>query len=494
MNLAFITYFDRAMNNSRSRWYGVLLITFLSAGCTNNPHPGLSGRILPNIIIILADDAGYVDFGFMGSRELQTPQLDTLAADGVIFTDAHVSASVCAPSRAGLISGRYQQRFGSECNAIPMGRGLDLGQRTLADVMKERGYNTIAIGKWHLGMTPAYHPNQRGFDDFVGFLAGGRSYFPDEEVDQPGNQRALQHNGQEYDFTGYLTDVFGDSAVSYVERHHADPFFMYLAFNAVHTPMEAKAEDLARFEPGPRQTLAAMTWSMDENIGKLIRILKAKGVYDNTLVFFLSDNGGAINNQSHMGPLKGWKGNKFEGGHRVPFVLSWPRQIAGGQTFGGLTSSLDIFTTAVMAAGGQRSVTAGLDGVDLIPYLTHQKQGDPHESLFWRKDQMAAARVREHKVIRLDNYGFRMYDLEHDPGETTDLTKKLPQLFDHINAELTHWEKGLEIPRWLEESDWNQATYEIHRALMNNRQPNYRTPKEMMECREASVGINPQDL
>ena len=473
-------------------------VLLIAGGCATEPKsaPPVATPLpqAPNIIVVLADDAGYVDFGFMGSKDLQTPRLDELAQDGVVFTDAHVSASVCAPSRAGLITGRYQQRFGSECNAIPMDRGLDRGQQTLADVLKKQGYRTIAIGKWHLGMGSNYHPNKRGFDDFVGFLAGGRSYFPDPEVDRPGNQRALQYNGQAYDFTGYLTDVFGDTAVSYVERNYENPFFMYLAFNAVHTPMEAKEEDLTRFQPGPRQTLAAMTWSMDENIGKLVDALKAKGIYNRTLIFFLSDNGGAISNQSDMGPLKGWKGNKFEGGHRVPFILSWPGRISGNRTYDGLTSSLDIFATAVQAAANTMPPGIDTDGVDLVPFLTGEQAGEPHERLFWRKDQMAAARFRDHKVIRLDQYGYRLYDLAADLGETKDLKELHPLLFDSITQELAGWEKELEIPRWLEEPEWNQVTFEIHRALMENREPDYRNPRQMLKHRKATAETNVRKL
>ena len=284
----------------------------------------------PNIIVILADDAGYADFGFMGSPDMETPRIDELAADGMIFTDAHVSASVCAPSRAGLITGRYQQRFGHECNDIPADNGLDLQEKTIASALKTKGYTTMAIGKWHLGLGTAYHPNQRGFDEFYGFLAGARSYFPSEKEDQPAHPRAMLRNRQHTTFEGYLTDALGDEAVSFIDRNKERPFFLYLSFNAVHTPMHAKEAHLEQFRDHPRQSLAAMTWSMDENVGKLIDKLKTEGLYENTLLFFLSDNGGAANNQSSNEPLKGWKGNKYEGGHRVPFTMTWKDKFEGG--------------------------------------------------------------------------------------------------------------------------------------------------------------------
>lgn len=288
----------------------------------------------PNVIVIIADDAGYIDFGFMGSEDLETPEIDKLAQSGVIFTDAHVSATVCGPSRAGLITGKYQQRFGFEANGTGYGDSGDIGLSddvvTMADVFKQNGYKTIAMGKWHLGGTESDHPNSRGFDEFYGFMAGSRSYFP---IESPTKNNMLQHNGTRVKFEGYLTDVLGDQSLKYVEENKDQPFFMYLAYNAVHTPMEAKAEDLEKYKNHPRKTLAAMTWSLDQNVGNLRDKLSKLGILDNTLIYFLSDNGGAHNNDSKMGPLKGWKGNKFEGGHRVPFVVSWHKAKWDGQGF-----------------------------------------------------------------------------------------------------------------------------------------------------------------
>ncbi len=460
-----------------------LLSLLLLSGCRSAPE--ISSQVtkpdpgLPNIIVILIDDAGYADFGFMGSTDLETPNIDVLAKDGVVFTDAHVSASVCAPSRAGLITGRYQQRFGSECNSIPLGMGLDTQQKTIADYLKQLGYYSVVIGKWHLGLTPAYYPRRRGFDEFYGFLAGGRSYFPDERVDQPGNPRAILHNEEQIAFSGYLTDYFGDRAVDFVQQHKDERFFMYLAFNAVHTPMEAKAEHLQKFRDHPRRELAAMTWSLDENVGKLVTKLKKENLYDNTLIFFLSDNGGATNNQSNMGPLKGWKGNKFEGGQRVPFIMSWPARLSKGRHYRGLISSLDIVPTAIAAAGGDLSSNLQLDGIDLLPYLLTQTVTAPHTHLFWRKDKMAAVRARNYKLIRLDDYGYRLYDLDRDLAETIDLRKDSIAQLGQLKHALEKWEKELEIPRWLEEPEWNQVTYEIHQALMENRAPKYINPREM---------------
>ena len=424
----------------------------------------------PNVIIVLVDDAGYVDFGFMGSKDLQTPHIDALAASGVKFTDAHVSATVCAPSRAGLLTGKYQQRFGFEANGTG-GIGLSDDVTTIADVFKNNGYNTYALGKWHLGEQASDHPNQRGFDEFYGFLAGSRSYFP---LENPSKEKMLQHNGERVVFEGYMTDVLGNQSVKYVEESKEKPFFMYLSYNAVHTPMHAKPEDLDRFSGHPRKELAAMTWNLDQNIGKLLVKLEELGKRDNTLLFFLSDNGGAHNNQSLTGPLKGWKGNKFEGGHRVPFLVSWPKEVQKGGSLGGLTSSLDIFTTAIAAADIAKPESLQLDGVNLIKFLKGEEQGDPHKQLFWRKLDESAARIGDYKIISLKDYGSTMYNLREDLGETIDLSQNNSRQFDSIQFAYNIWQKELEIPLWQEGKPWMDVTYHIHKQLMKNKEPEYK--------------------
>lgn len=440
----------------------------------------------PNIIVILADDAGYADFGFMGSADLETPNLDKLAGAGIVFTDAHTSATVCAPSRAGLLTGKYQQRFGFECNGTGGDLGIALDETTIADRLKAAGYATIAIGKWHVGHPDPYHPNERGFDEFYGFLGGSRSYFPRPEEDREGSLRAILHNRERVDFKGYLTDVFGDKSVEYVERYKDQPFFMYLSYNAVHTPMHAKEAHLEKYRDHPRRELAAMTWSLDENVGKLLDKLEAENLSDNTLIFFLSDNGGAHTNQSSCEPLKGWKGNKFEGGHRIPYTLTWPGKIQEGKGFDGLTSSLDIGATALAAAGLE--APEELDGVDLLPYVTGAEAGAPHQKLFWRKDKMAAMRDGGYKLIRLDGYGYRLYNLAEDLGETNGLRETEPQRFEQMKNDLEQWETQLMKPLWLEDEAWNQVTYEIHQALMENRPANYKSPGEMRRFLEQHSG------
>jgi len=446
---------------------------------TNNSVNNSNISSSPNVIVILLDDAGYVDFGFMGSKDLDTPEIDKLAANGVVFTDAHVSSTVCAPSRAGLITGQYQQRFGFEANDTGDKTSGDIGLAkevsTIADAFKENNYATTAIGKWHLGGTKHNHPNQRGFDDFFGFLAGGRSYFP---MQDPSSMHMLQHNGEQVQFEGYLTDVLGDYAVEFVEEKQTQPFFMYLSYNAVHTPMEAKKDDLLKYKDHPRKELAAMTWSLDQNIGKLRNKLNDLGILDNTLIFFLSDNGGAHNNQSSTGNLKGWKGNEFEGGHRVPFVVSWPDKIEKGWVFNGLTSSLDIFATSIAATEIERDQNQILDGVNLLPFLTKKQTGNPHQALFWRKLEESAARLDNFKWIGLEDYGSVLYDLKEDIGESKDLSETDLENYNRLTKAHQNWEKDMMQPLWGEPTNWMEVTYHIHKQLMQNKKALYHSPQE----------------
>ena len=435
----------------------------------------------PNILVILLDDAGYNDFGFMGSPDLPTPHIDQLAALGTVFTDAHVTATVCSPSRAGLMTGRYQQRFGHEMNVPPDDAGMDPAESTLGDVLGAAGYATFCIGKWHLGNRTMFHPNNRGFDEFYGFLEGSRSYFPNPAIDHPESYRAILHNREQVDFEGYLTDVFTDRAIQSLDTAGERPWFLYLSYNAPHTPMDAKPEDLARFAGHPRQRLAAMTWSVDENIGRLTAALEARGELEHTLIFFLSDNGGAgmHNNQSSNAPLKGWKGNKYEGGHRVPFFVTWKGTLPAGARFDGLSSSLDVFATAVAAAGLPGTSGKPLDGVNLLPFLTGEQSGPPHTQLFWRKDQIAAMREGSLKLIRVEGLGYRLYDLASDPTESDDLSLLRPEVLARMGHRLIAWDRAQALPRWYEGEDWNHVTYEIHRALMENEEPRFLNPGQM---------------
>jgi arylsulfatase A-like enzyme len=455
----------------------LLVLAIILLSCKTSTHPKEDAITKPNVIVVLIDDAGYADFGFMGCKDLETPNIDKLAKQGVVFTDAHVTSTVCAPSRAGLLTGKYQERFGFEANGTGSKESGEIGLAdnvvTLADVFKQNNYKTIALGKWHLGYNEDDHPNNRGFDEFYGFLAGSRSYFP---LKNANSHNMLQQNGKRVEFEGYLTDVLGNRAVNFIEENKEQPFFMYLAFNAVHAPMDAKEEDLKKYKDHPRQKLAAMTWSLDENIGKLMNTLESTGLMNNTLIFFLSDNGGATNNQSTNGVLKGFKGNMFEGGHRVPFIVHWPEKLKGNQVYGGLSSSLDIFKTAIAASGIEEQQSWGLDGVDLLPYLKGDKQTEPHEKLFWRKLDNAAVRIGDNKLVRLENYGSVLYNLKTDIGENTDLSKTEVKTHEALIQDLEAWEKDMVEPLWQESGYWKKINFKIHKDLMENK---YRDVKGM---------------
>lgn len=444
---------------------GLLFASGLCCGCAGVLLPA-SAQEKPNILIILADDAGYNDFGFMGSPEMETPHIDALSRAGVIFDDGHVAATVSSPSRACLITGRYGHRFGYECNPGGKPYGLPLSEKTMGDLFSAEGYRTAAIGKWHLGPRPEFHPNRRGFDLFYGMLAGGREYFYNpEKADRPGDERNLQLNGEQVPFEGYLTDRFTDKAVEFI-RESEQPFLLYLAYNAVHTPMQATAEDLARFKGRPRQKLAAMTWALDRGVGRVIEALKASGKYDRTLIFFLSDNGGATINTSSNYPLKGFKGNKFEGGHRVPFFVVWNGRIPAGRHYDGLVSSLDILATAADAGRLERK-PENLDGVSLLPYLTGKRKDEPHEALYWRKMDTRAIREGDYKLIITRGVDSVLYNLRTDPEEMHNLLPEKPKVYRRLAKRLADWESGCVDPLW-EETGYRPITNGYHRMLMHN--------------------------
>jgi arylsulfatase A-like enzyme len=458
---------------------GMLWLVMICCSCSGVQKENKQQK--PNIIIILADDAGYADFGFMGSKDIQTPNLDQLKKGGVLFNQHYVSASVCSPSRAGLLTGKYQQRFGHECNLeAEQPLSFDTAQTTIAEALKKQGYKTAIFGKWHLGDYEQHHPLNNGFDTFWGFIAGGRSYFPNEKNERPGSLNAIMNNRKPDSFEGYLTDVLGEKAASYIEQSKDDPFFMYLAFNAPHTPMEAKAAVLAKFKDKTnRPVYAAMMWSMDEAIGKVIQKLKDAGKYDNTLIFFLSDNGGAHNNNSSVAPLKGWKGNEFEGGIRTPLIVSWPANLKGDKTYTGVASSLDIFMTSLYATGENYSTTQA-DGKNLIPYLQSEDYSvNIHDALYWRKDQMAAARMGDYKLLRLAGKQTVLYNIKNDLQEQRDLSLNDTIQLNRLNKNLEQWETDLKRPIWIEPEGWNKVTRMIYEDLMNNKLIRAKAPEDL---------------
>jgi len=402
----------------------------------------------PNLVIILTDDQGYADVGFNGSPDILTPHLDTIAANGIRFTNGYVSYAVCSPSRAGLMTGRYQDRFGYTTNPTIDPKedraGLPLEEKTIAEVLRQVGYTSMAIGKWHLGTHPRFHPLNRGFDEFYGFLSGGHDYFPEDLVlndlsevkEEWGWYRTkILRNRSPVVTDEYLTDEFSNEAVSFIERHYADqnPFFLYLAYNAPHTPMQATQRYLDRFPNlgGTRRTYAAMLAAVDDGVGRLLAKLREHDLEEETLVFYLSDNGGATNNGSINLPLRAHKGSLYEGGIRVPFAAQWKGTLPAGIVFDHPVISLDIMATIVALSGAAISADYPLDGVNLVPHLTGANPDPPHSLLFWRKyqDMSRAVRFGDFKLVDTDpaTEEMELYNLTDDIGERSFLTKRLFQ-------------------------------------------------------------------
>jgi arylsulfatase A-like enzyme len=412
----------------------------------------------PNVLIIVADDLGYNDVGFQGSQEIPTPHLDKLAASGIRCTNGYVSHSFCSPTRAGLLTGRYQHRFGHENNPAwkpeSLTEGLPLDQITLPHLLKKAGYSTGAVGKWHLGAHPQFHPMKRGFEEYFGALGGGHQYFPG---DKGGAEYTipLNRNGNDEAQTKYLTEQFGDEAAAYVQRHAADgkPWLLYLPFNAPHTPLQAPESWLAKLahiaDPN-RRTYAAMVCAMDAAIGQVIDQLDATKQRENTLVFFVSDNGGPnlsarnLGNFTNNSPLRGAKGDVYEGGMRVPFLVSWPAKLKAG-VYEQPVIALDFMPTAVALADAEMPQDRVIDGVNLIPYLIGEKAGMPHEQLFWRTQGPKgnhAVRKGPWKFVQKANSKPELYDLSTDIAESKDLADVKTAMVSEFLTAIAEWEKG----------------------------------------------------
>jgi arylsulfatase A-like enzyme len=416
----------------------------------------------PNIIVIVSDDQGWGDVGFNGCREIPTPHLDSLARSGVAFDCGYASHPYCSPSRAGLLTGRYQQRFGHECNpgAIEedLASGLPLSETLLSNLFQDHGYRTGAIGKWHLGDAPRFWPIQRGFDEWFGFSGGGLSYWG-ETGKKPPIQGVLRNGSivPASELT-YLTDDFSSEAVKFVGRHQDKPFFLYLAYNAPHAPDQATKSHLKKtehIEYGGRAVYGAMVAGMDEGIGRVTAKLKELGLYENTLIFFYSDNGGRTEHAVNF-PFRGHKGMLFEGGIRVPFCLSWPREIEGGQRFEQPISALDIFPTALAAAGIETPASLELDGVNLVPFLQGAQAGSPHQTLYWRyacgDDKYGyALRDGNHKLVySVYKQEHLLFDLAADPWERRNLAAENPETAQRLMALYESWKQELVAPKWLD--------------------------------------------
>lgn len=411
----------------------------------------------PNILLIVADDLGFADLGFQGSPDIRTPNLDRLAAAGIRFDNGYVTHPFCSPSRAALLTGRYQQRFGHENNMVFNQKddvaGLPLTEKILPQLLANVGYATGIVGKWHLGAHPRFHPLQRGFREMFGFVGGGHDYF------DPGRPGAIEEhfilnerNGQPVIEKEYLTTALGREAEAFVRRHAHHPFFLYLAFNAPHSPLQAPPEQNAAYqsiqEP-KRRTYAAMVTAMDHAIGRTLNALDELQLQNDTLIFFLSDNGGPTGNMSSNAPLRGTKRTLYEGGVRVPFLICWPGKLGRPRVDSRPIIALDIFATSLAAAGIAPPDTV-LDSVNLLPFLNGRQKGNPHPRLYWRTFGGVEAAIREGqwKWIRPVNAAPQLYDLASDPAEQHDLISRHPDRAARLESAWKEWNRQMRPPLW----------------------------------------------
>jgi len=406
---------------------------------------GVQAAPKPNIVLIVADDLGYGDLSIQGCKEISTPHIDSIAQAGIRFTNGYVTCPVCAPSRAGLMSGRYQDRFGFTGNPEAGAKwGLPAGEQTIASVLKAAGYRTAAFGKWHLGEEPQYRPTARGFDEFYGFLSGMHSYFKAED---PKWGPIVRGDAEPAKLDKYLTFKLADEACAFVESAKDNPFFLYLAFNAPHTPMEAPPEYLAKTKriKDPRRTVyAAMVMALDDAVGQVLKSIHDAGIEETTLIVFLSDNGGATidgseRNGSSNAPLRGSKAQLWEGGIRVPFFISWPEKFSAGQVIDAPIISLDLFPTFAALAGAE--VPGNCDGLDLSELLRGEIKKLPARDFFWRfYDTQAAVRSGDMKWVRIaPDRG--LYNISEDCAESKNMLPGSSAEAGRLSARWQEWDR-----------------------------------------------------
>lgn len=439
--------------------YIIFILISLNAICASRP----------NLIVIMADDLGYNDVGFNGCTEIPTPGIDSIAQNGVKFTNGYTSYSVCGPSRAGFITGRYQQRFGFErnpqWNLTDQNSALPKSEMTIAESLTQVGYHCGIIGKWHLGAEPSLRPNKRGFDEFFGHLGGGHRFMPEdlviqhtEEVknEEDSYRSWITRNDTPVKTTKYLTEEFSDEAVSFIKRNHHKPFFLFLSYNAPHLPLQATEKYLARFphikEP-KRKTYAAMVSAVDDGVSQVMQSLKEMSIADNTIVFFLSDNGGPSHkNMSDNFPLKGQKSDVWEGGFRVPFAMQYPTAVQAKQVYDHPVSSLDIFATIASLAQSPTHADKPLDGINLIPFITGENTDVPHAQIFIRKFDQSRYVVRQGDfklIIPYKDAPPQLYNLSKDISEENNIVALHPERIKELEKVRKQWDSELMDPIFL---------------------------------------------
>lgn len=453
----------------------------------------------PNIIILLADDLGKYEVSTYGAEHISTPNIDRIGAEGVVFEEGYVTSPTCAPSRAGIMTGRVQNRYGFETQIMEhyptnwveyiSGRwivdtgefvvkakpsfpsewqahkqGIPPTEITLAEILKKYGYTTGMVGKWHLGASRKQVPLERGFDSQFGFIGAFSLYTPERNWPHIINhehqsfsaqyqwkmgrrdEAAIVENGKVVREEEYLTFAFRDRMKAFIYEHRDEPFFLYAAFSAPHVPFQAPVDYYCRYahvEDDNKRVYYSMISALDDAIGEVHQSIKDAGIEEDTLIFLLSDNGGAsYTHATDNGPLKGGKLTQFEGGINVPFMMKWTGTVPAGVRYTNPVSSTDIFATSVAAAGGVLPTDREYDGVDLIPYVTGQDETKPHEQLFWRADHIWAIRDGKYKLILSTRDGWaELHDLEVDKSEQINLREQMPELYEKLREEHEAWQK-----------------------------------------------------
>lgn len=397
----------------------------------------------PNILILYADDLGWGELGCQGNKDIPTPHIDSIAKNGLRFTQGYVAATYCSPSRAGLLTGRYPKRFGHEFNSTHNAVGLATKEKTMADRLRAEGYATAAVGKWHLGHQPSNLPTKRGFDEFYGTLANTPFFHPTNFVDTRVSNEVQKIEDDKF----YTTDAYAERAVDWLEKNKAKPWFLYLPFNAQHAPLQAPQKYLDRFPniaDEKRKLFAAMMSAMDDAVGRVLEKVRELKQEENTLVFFIADNGGPTSSTtSSNGPLRGFKSTTYEGGPRVPFLAQWKGKLPVGKTYDFPVLNLDVLPTALAAGGTAVDSAAKLDGVNLLPYLTGENKTRPHETMYWRFGPQWAVRHGDYKLVvaRGGSGQPELYDLAADIGEAKDLAKDQPEKVKELQALYDAWNK-----------------------------------------------------
>jgi arylsulfatase A-like enzyme len=422
---------------------GVIFRSWMLLGCWLVLSCSLLAAEKPNILILYADDLGWGELGCQGSKDIPTPHIDSIAKNGLRFTQGYVAATYCSPSRAGLLTGRYPTRFGHEFNSTHNAVGLSAKETTMADRLKAQGYATAAVGKWHLGHQPSNLPTKRGFDEFFGTLANTPFFHPTNFVDTRVSNEVQKVEDDKF----YTTDAYAERAVDWLEKNKTKPWFLYLPFNAQHAPLQAPQKYLDRFPniaDEKRKLFAAMMSAMDDAVGRVLEKVRELKQEENTLVFFIADNGGPTQSTtSHNGPLRGFKMTTFEGGPRVPFLAQWKGKLPAGKTYDFPVVNLDVLPTALAAGGTPVESSANLDGVNLLPYLTGENKARPHETLYWRFGPQWAVRHGDFKLVVAKGGSGQpeLYDLAADIGESKDLAKDQPEKVKELQSLYDAWNK-----------------------------------------------------